>query len=373
MTTTTTLTRQQLYDRVWETPMVKLSAELGLSDRGLAKLCERHGIPVPGRGHWALTRAGYVMDRDPLPTTPPPETEVSITGDPDKAKEENPEVAAQVAYEQEHTIEVSDRLDRPHRLVVQTRDALRPRSPEGNGTLWTRACPLAARVSPKQLPRALRILDALLKACEQRGFSMQLGTEQDPRAKVVIHGMKLDFHLEEHSKRTDHVLNKREEEERRLGRGWGIPQYDYAPDGVFTFTIDEYTEGLQHRWSDRKNRPLESRLNEIIIAFFRIAVTVLKPRHLRWEEEERQRHEAEKRWFAEQERLRLLNKNLEAWRTNQELRSFLAALEAAATKRLGPGAEDTPMEQWLRWAHDLADRTDPFPELIESMRHAQAG
>jgi hypothetical protein len=370
--TTTTLTRQQLYDRVWETPMVKLSAELGLSDRGLAKLCERHGIPVPGRGHWALTRAGYVMDRDPLPTTRPPETEVSITGDPDKAKEEHPEVAAQIAYEQEHPIEVSDRLDRPHRLVVQTRDALRPRSPEGNGTLWTKGCPLAARVSPKQLPRALRILNALLKACEQRGFSVGLGTEQDPRAKIMIQGMKLDFHLEEHSKRSDHVLNKREEEDRRLGRGWGIPLYDYAPDGVFTFTIDEYTEGLQHRWSDRKNRPLESRLNEIIVAFFRIAVTVLKPRHLRWEEEARQRHEAEKRWVEERERQRHLNEALEAWRTNQELRSFLAAVESAAAKRLGSIAENTPMDVWFRWAHDLADRSDPLDSLVMGISQAKA-
>jgi hypothetical protein len=226
-------------------------------------------------------------------------------------------------------------------------------------------------VSPKQLLRALRILDALLKACEERGFSVEPGTEQFPGAKIKIEGMKLDFHLEEHSKRTEHVLNKREEEDRRLGRGWGIPQYDYAPDGVFTLTIDEYTEGLQHRWSDRKNRPLESRLNEIVIAFFRIAVTVLKPRHLRCEEEARQRHEAEKRWFAEQERLRLLNKALEAWRTNQELQAFLSAVTAAGIKRLGAIAENSPIDLWLRWAHNLAERTDPLEPFLKEINEAK--
>lgn len=96
--TVCTMTRQELYDRVWQTPMVKIAAEYGISGRGLAKLCERHGIPVPGRGHWALTRAGYVMERDPLPPDPPPETQVSITGDPGKVKEEHPIVAAQIAY-----------------------------------------------------------------------------------------------------------------------------------------------------------------------------------------------------------------------------------------------------------------------------------
>jgi len=34
--------RQQFYDRVWTTPVETLAAELGLSGRGLAKLCARY-------------------------------------------------------------------------------------------------------------------------------------------------------------------------------------------------------------------------------------------------------------------------------------------------------------------------------------------
>jgi hypothetical protein len=33
-----TLTRQELYERVWKEPMTKVAAEFGLSDRGLAKI-----------------------------------------------------------------------------------------------------------------------------------------------------------------------------------------------------------------------------------------------------------------------------------------------------------------------------------------------
>jgi len=51
-----TLTRQQLYDRAWKTPLDALAQELGLSGRGLGKLCERHDIPVPPRGWWANLR-----------------------------------------------------------------------------------------------------------------------------------------------------------------------------------------------------------------------------------------------------------------------------------------------------------------------------
>jgi hypothetical protein len=46
-----TLTRQQLYDRAWTTPLDTLAKELGLSGRGLGKLCQRHDIPPP-RGWW---------------------------------------------------------------------------------------------------------------------------------------------------------------------------------------------------------------------------------------------------------------------------------------------------------------------------------
>lgn len=52
------LTRRELYDLVWSKPMSKLAVEFGLSDRGLAKLCERHRVPVPPRGYWAKLNAG---------------------------------------------------------------------------------------------------------------------------------------------------------------------------------------------------------------------------------------------------------------------------------------------------------------------------
>jgi hypothetical protein len=53
-----TLTREELYEKVWTTPMLTLAAEFGFSDRGLAKLCGRHRVPVPPRGYWARFQVG---------------------------------------------------------------------------------------------------------------------------------------------------------------------------------------------------------------------------------------------------------------------------------------------------------------------------
>jgi hypothetical protein len=53
-----TLTRQELYDRVWAEPVDTLTKEYGLSNVGLGKACRRHDIPVPPRGYWARKAAG---------------------------------------------------------------------------------------------------------------------------------------------------------------------------------------------------------------------------------------------------------------------------------------------------------------------------
>src|ERR1700733_11954397 len=61
------ITRTELYDKVWSVPMQKLAVEFGLSGRGLAKLCDRHQIPVPGRGYWARLQFGQKPVRSQLP------------------------------------------------------------------------------------------------------------------------------------------------------------------------------------------------------------------------------------------------------------------------------------------------------------------
>jgi len=61
-----TYTRRELYDLVWSTPIVKVAEDFGLSDRGLAKLCQRHLIPVPWRGYWARIEAGQTVTKTPL-------------------------------------------------------------------------------------------------------------------------------------------------------------------------------------------------------------------------------------------------------------------------------------------------------------------
>ena len=52
------LTRRELYDLIWSKPLRDIAADLGISDVGLAKVCERHRVPRPEQGYWNKINAG---------------------------------------------------------------------------------------------------------------------------------------------------------------------------------------------------------------------------------------------------------------------------------------------------------------------------
>src|SRR5690606_31203812 len=61
------LTREQLYEMVWERPLQQVAPELGISDVALAKICKKLDVPRPYRGYWVRRRAGRRPKRRPLP------------------------------------------------------------------------------------------------------------------------------------------------------------------------------------------------------------------------------------------------------------------------------------------------------------------
>src|SRR5664280_303383 len=66
-----TISRDNLYAQVWEKPMSRLANEYGISGNGLAKICDRLGVPCPPRGYWARKAAGRTVRQTPLPAARP--------------------------------------------------------------------------------------------------------------------------------------------------------------------------------------------------------------------------------------------------------------------------------------------------------------
>jgi hypothetical protein len=65
------LTRQELYNRIWSTPMTRVAAELGTTTGRLSSLLRRAGIPTPSSGYWIKKEFGKAVPQPPLPPAPP--------------------------------------------------------------------------------------------------------------------------------------------------------------------------------------------------------------------------------------------------------------------------------------------------------------
>jgi hypothetical protein len=48
------LSRQELYEAVWQTPISKLAPAWATTIAAIVKACEEMSVPPPGAGHWSL-------------------------------------------------------------------------------------------------------------------------------------------------------------------------------------------------------------------------------------------------------------------------------------------------------------------------------
>jgi hypothetical protein len=178
------LTREELYEQVWKTPMRLLARSYGISDVGLAKVCKRHRIPRPSLGYWAKKQVGKAPRRPSLPTVRDSMLQsVEFMACPGRDTSQprhffDPQIADLVAAETGKRIVVADHLRAPHRFVAATRAWYQrkreQRSVHEAETQEPEACDwsevLDIDVTENTLGRALRIMEALVKAFESRGY-----------------------------------------------------------------------------------------------------------------------------------------------------------------------------------------------------------
>lgn len=168
------LRRDELYKAVWSEPVLQVAQRYGISNVALAKICRKLDVPRPGRGYWARRSAGQEVEPIALPTLKQGEPSqhrvrrwcapAAETTAPATLKE----LQARVS-EQGERIAVPEHLVAPHRLIRLSLPLLGKSKRPIDQILEERAC-LNIRVSPATLDRALRIMDALLKALESHGF-----------------------------------------------------------------------------------------------------------------------------------------------------------------------------------------------------------
>src|SRR5437867_3393657 len=177
------LDRDQLYEQVWAEPVTKVAARYGISDVALAKVCRKLDVPVPPRGYWRRLERGWQPARPPLSKRRPGiPCSVELMNRPPTSDgaPRSPEVEAQEAFEQQprNRVRVPRRLVDPHPLVARTAERLRVAKPGKYGTVgaWGDKT-LDVQVGPRSVERALRLMDALVKALEARGLRVGVASE----------------------------------------------------------------------------------------------------------------------------------------------------------------------------------------------------
>ena len=72
------ISREELYELVWSTPLVHAAKKFGISDVMLGRICKERNIPRPPRGYWVSLQSVSQKNRwkytkPPLPKAPEPE------------------------------------------------------------------------------------------------------------------------------------------------------------------------------------------------------------------------------------------------------------------------------------------------------------
>ena len=363
--------REELYEKVWEKPMLKVAEEYGVSSVALGKTCRKLCVPVPGRGHWAKLAHGHqgvkkmplpkldkvpVIFRSPIAAKKPPSSD-----------QVDPELAAvdQLFSSGALNAQPVDSTARTHPLIRHTASLLRSRSrKDEHGILLPReAGGLDVKASEGTLDRAMQVMAQVVAVLERHGHGV--GVSDTGGTIALIDGERVFFGIEEPIRK---VVVQTPRAPNPTDR-WDYDEtISYEPGGKLALCIHSDTPWGEReerkRWSDAKVQRVESRIADFVAGLMRTAIVQ------RRREEKRKRDEADKERRAreraqlqkdvqeEEEKLKKFDDWMDAWERAERMRSFISAY---AEKSSSWSAEKQPKyKAWIEWATQQADRVDPF-------------
>lgn len=359
------ISRRDLYNRVWSTPMVRLAKELDISDVGLKKACKRYGIPTPARGYWAQVAAGQTP---PKPALPPAKLDTIVLeaarhriNTPPSVREAVDRSAVQQA------IAAPDQPATP--IATATAEALsraKP-SPEGFvrcGSSRVFRCLLSAAT----IERATAILGRIEGALP----SINARPAHDRESKQIeleVDGERLQIWIEEEANRS---ITPGQPDK----YGYQRDQVSYSFTGELRLRIDGSYQG-RRAWKDGKRARLEDKLPSVLEG---IVAAAHAQRDLRLSREEQQR-----RW-AEQARLRAiveerrrktqqfiekLGKEASAWQVHCEMKTYVEHLMRQAQPTQGVLPKSS--RRWLKLAALLTRLNDPSRTRLGLLQKGVSG
>ena len=409
------LTRQQIYDDIWELSVAGVARKYNLHYARLIEACKEADIPFPSSGYWTRKNFGKDVSAEVMPLSGEGSILVDLpTNDsvvkrikkikveekkivqedlvvtqnepePEKKNEEKetvvvPEMSGILEFldedERQKVLRVACSLEisentRLHKALVQykkqiveynakLKNAQNQRyynpsydKPENEPDFFK-------EVSEDGIKRFMSILDELFKAVEKLGGSVNDDLSIKIRSDIVrirVAEAK-DKIKHELTKQEAQALLKYEDEIKR--HSWAskpqIRQYDYVYNGRIRIVFGE-----KSYIRDSEKEKLEDRLGDILISLYekseenRIIRERREEEQRKREEEARRQEEIRKRKENEIKLTKELANKAEDYHIACEIRAYIKAMIENGNE------EATP--EWIEWAFKKADWYDPTKDV----------
>jgi len=353
-----TLDREELYRRVWATPVTKLAKELDISDVGLAKACRKASIPLPPVGYWAKVAHGKSVPRPALPPSDQKTVEI------DAQRFRGVKAAAPESRQPAPPISVPAEL--PSRLpsyTAATRAQLVKSRPKGTVfAISSGPAVFDCRVGVDSVDRTLRVLASIESNLTSIGATLVAGKQ---RLEVEVEGQRLEFRVVEQTRRTEVLVKD------KYYKGSISKDYEYEFSGLLNIEVLSYYEGRK-KWTDGKRAPLTDKIGEFLQGLVDGALAIrrrkeeLEAQHRRWAEEARRREEQAARRKVIQDLQQRLVEEASAADQSRRVLAYVAQLR----EQLQATPESLPGEatKWLDLAERLGASLDPTPRRLDLLR-----
>ncbi|WP_409561739.1 hypothetical protein [Hyphomicrobium sp. MC8b] len=373
------MTREELYELVWQKPISRLAEEFSISGNGLSKICDRLDVPYPPRGYWAKKAAGRPVVEFKLP---PRKDGVPQGADiyPTPAKRGLPpeaEKSAATAAEKVIGIVVPEGLDALHPRVrawiAEHKKSQKEREQEHRrrrqDDWWSPS--LLPDLTERDLYR-FRVTSAVFKGIEKAGGRI----EKSPltgRVTFEIVGHEVECSIVEKLVKS---LKSRDET-----RKWtAYPDHHQSgldSSGFLRVSITTYLDGRKPEWIETKKRKIGDCLPEIVSTIM-AAGPILEhmkrereERYARYQEEEVRRYETKRLKEIDDKRWDQFREYAENWEEREKLLGFVAEIEKRAPSGAAITASGDSLDDWIAWAKERAAALDPFrrgvPEMFDTL------
>lgn len=346
-----TLTRKELYDLLWSEPMSVMIKKYNISYAEIRKTCLGMNIPIPENGHWSRIQFGKSVTIQELPESCSGKTEITLTIRDSRLESQRGLKKSMDDSDDKSSkslFKVPERLVNPDILISNTKDyfdAVKKHDWRTDTSYPTRNDVLDIDTTYSTIPRALRIMDTLIKILRDRGHDIQF---KYGKTNTVISGQEIEIKLREKYRVVDEPRGK-------------YDSRNLEPTGILSFIID-YGHYHQKTINDGQDL-LETKL-ETIITKLETLGELKREEHIKNEEWHRQYQEKlriEKEIKEKKEKelsdFRLIFQRAFRLHHSNIIRGYISSVEKRA-KATGELTDE--LRTWMNWAKEKVDWYDPL-------------